>query len=69
VGHDYQPDGRQLKFQTTVRDQQKSNIHIQVNTTKEEFVLFRNQRDKTLKDPKLLIPSLKFNLVAGLLRR
>jgi glyoxylase-like metal-dependent hydrolase (beta-lactamase superfamily II) len=69
VGHDYQPGGRPLRFQTTVAEQLAQNIHLKAATTKEEFVRFRTDRDKTLKEPRLLIPSLKFNLVAGKLRR
>lgn len=65
VGHDYQPGGRELRFMTTVAEERASNIHVKDSTTKDEFVKFRTERDRTLKEPRLMIPSLKFNLVAG----
>ncbi|WII71416.1 MBL fold metallo-hydrolase [Bdellovibrio sp. 22V] len=65
VGHDYQPQGRDLKFQTTVKEEKTQNIHLKDTTKKEEFVKFRTERDKTLAAPKLLIPSIKVNIRAG----
>jgi glyoxylase-like metal-dependent hydrolase (beta-lactamase superfamily II) len=69
VGHDYQPNGRALKYQTTVGEERRHNIHLTENTTKDEFVRFRHERDKALKEPRLILPSLKVNLVAGRIRR
>jgi len=69
VGHDYQPGGRELKFQTTVGESKKSNIQIKSSTSREEFVSFRQARDKTLKAPRLLLPSLQVNICAGRLPR
>jgi len=65
VGHDYQPGGRDLLFQTTIGESKKFNIHIKSNTTKEEYIVFREARDKSLKAPKLLLPSLQVNIMAG----
>lgn len=65
VGHDYQPSGRELKFQTTIGEQKNSNIHIKADTKKEDFIAFRNQRDQTLTAPKLLLPSIQVNINAG----
>lgn len=65
VGHDYQPNGRELKFRSTIAECKESNIHIKANTTKEEFISFREGRDKTLKAPRLLLPSLQVNIAAG----
>ncbi len=64
VGHDYQPDGRPLRYQTTVGEQKRSNIHLKQSTSKDEFVKFREARDKTLSAPRLLDPSLDWNLGA-----
>ncbi|MCU0668575.1 MAG: MBL fold metallo-hydrolase, partial [Myxococcota bacterium] len=36
--HDYQPGGRPLAFETTVREQKRSNIQIDANTTREAYV-------------------------------
>lgn len=65
VGHDYQPHGRPLEFQTTVGEEKKSNIQLQDATSREEFVRFRKDRDATLAAPKLLLPSIQVNIRAG----
>jgi glyoxylase-like metal-dependent hydrolase (beta-lactamase superfamily II) len=65
VGHDYQPSGRALMFQTTVGEQKSKNIHIKTDTTKESFVQFRTARDKTLAAPRLLLPSIQVNMAGG----
>jgi glyoxylase-like metal-dependent hydrolase (beta-lactamase superfamily II) len=65
VGHDYQPNGRALAFESSIGDEKKSNIQLNVETTKEKFVEFRNSRDKTLAAPKLLLPSVQINIDAG----
>lgn len=65
VGHDYQPQGRELRFQTTVGENKLNNIQLKSTTTKEEYVAFREARDKTLKAPRLLLPSLQVNIAAG----
>jgi glyoxylase-like metal-dependent hydrolase (beta-lactamase superfamily II) len=64
-GHDYQPEGRELKFESSVKEQKEQNIHIQEDTTEEEFIKFRTERDKTLSAPRLLLPSLQINIEAG----
>jgi glyoxylase-like metal-dependent hydrolase (beta-lactamase superfamily II) len=65
VGHDYQPNGREMKFQTTIGELKQSNIHLKSTTPKEEYVRFREERDKTLTAPKLLLPSIQVNINAG----
>lgn len=65
VGHDYQPGGRVLKFETTVGEEKSSNIHLHSGISEAEYIQFRETRDKTLAAPKLLEPSLKVNLKAG----
>ncbi|MCB9063020.1 MAG: MBL fold metallo-hydrolase [Halobacteriovoraceae bacterium] len=65
VGHDYCPNGRELAFQTTVGESKKSNIRLTSNTTKEEFVKFRSERDATLSAPRLLLQSIQINIQAG----
>ena len=65
--NDYQPDGRELKFKTSVGEQKLQNKHIKVETTQEQFVQMREQRDRTLSAPRLLLPSIQFNIQAGLL--
>ncbi|MCX6118067.1 MAG: MBL fold metallo-hydrolase [Proteobacteria bacterium] len=65
VGHDYQPNGRELKFETTVGESKRSNIQLKSSTKKDEFVNFRRKRDATLNAPKLLLPSIQVNIAAG----
>eukprot|EP00049_Salpingoeca_infusionum_P002696 m.58970 g.58970 ORF g.58970 m.58970 type:complete len:271 (-) comp11740_c0_seq2:151-963(-) len=65
VGHDYQPGGRELKYETTVAEQKASNKHVKAETTEEEFVKFRTERDAQLNEPRLLKPSIKANIQAG----
>jgi glyoxylase-like metal-dependent hydrolase (beta-lactamase superfamily II) len=65
VGHDYQPNGRELRFETTIGSSKKNNCHLTCETTKEEYVNFRETRDKTLQTPKLLVPSIRANINAG----
>lgn len=62
TGHDYQPNGRDLLFESTIAEQKKHNIHIKSATPKEEFVAFRTERDKQLKAPRLLLPSIQINI-------
>jgi glyoxylase-like metal-dependent hydrolase (beta-lactamase superfamily II) len=63
--HDYQPGGRELRYQSTVGAQKESNIQIKGSTTREEFVAFRRERDASLAMPKLILPSLQVNIRAG----
>jgi glyoxylase-like metal-dependent hydrolase (beta-lactamase superfamily II) len=65
VGHDYQPNNRELQFQTTIGESKTHNIQLKLNTTKDEYIQFRETRDKTLKAPRLLLPSLQVNISAG----
>lgn len=65
VGHDYQPEGRALMFKTTVGEQKSKNIHLNAGVSKDQYVQFRESRDKALSPPKLLEPSLRVNLRAG----
>lgn len=65
TAHDYQPGGRELKFESTIGESKKENIHINANTQKANFVKFRTERDKTLLAPKLLLPSVQVNADGG----
>ena len=63
--HDYGPNGREIQWETTVKAQRESNIHIGNGITREAFIELRTQRDATLAMPKLIIPSLQVNMRAG----
>jgi len=63
--HDYQPNGRELQFQTTVAESKRSNIHITDDVTLDSFVTVRQTRDNKLAVPRLLYPALQVNIKAG----
>lgn len=65
TGHDYMPNGRPLKFMATIAEEKKENIQLKSNTSLDEFVRFRTERDGTLAAPKLLLPSVQVNIDAG----
>ncbi len=67
VGHDYQPGGRDLRYETTVGAQKESNIGLKAGFTEDAFVSARSSRDATLSAPKLLFPSVQVNIDAGML--
>ncbi len=65
VGHDYQPNGRTLRFETTIGAEKRGNVQLRESTSREEFVRFRRTRDAALEPPRLLFPSVQVNVDAG----
>ena len=65
VCHDYGPGGRAIAWETTVAEERAKNIHVRAGVSEAEFVKMRTERDKTLKVPQLLIPSIQVNMRAG----
>lgn len=63
--HDYGPNGREIRWETTVADERKHNIHVRDGISEDEFVAMREARDKTLAVPRLILPSLQVNIRAG----
>jgi glyoxylase-like metal-dependent hydrolase (beta-lactamase superfamily II) len=63
--HDYAPNGREIRWETTVADERAHNIHVHDGTTEDAFVALRTERDATLSMPKLIIPSIQINMKAG----
>ena len=63
--HDYAPNGREIRWETTVAEEKTNNIHVGGGKTREEFVAMRTPRDATLDMPKLILPSLQVNMRAG----
>jgi uncharacterized protein (TIGR01244 family) len=64
TGHDYQADGRQPKWESTVGEQKRRNQHI-VGRDTASFVKVRTERDRTLPMPKLILHSLQVNIRGG----
>ncbi|MCA9668597.1 MAG: MBL fold metallo-hydrolase [Myxococcales bacterium] len=65
VGHDYQPGGRELRYETTVGEQKKHNVQLPGDRGRDDFVEARTTRDATLSAPKLLFQSVQVNIDAG----
>ncbi|HRQ64700.1 MAG TPA: MBL fold metallo-hydrolase [Xanthomonadaceae bacterium] len=65
VCHDYQPDGRELRCETTIGEQKRANIHLREGVSEAEFVATRNARDATLGMPRLILPAIQVNIRAG----
>lgn len=65
VGHDYQPNGREVRCETTIGESKRQNIQLKAETSREDFVKFRTTRDKTLSAPRLLFQSVQVNIDAG----
>lgn len=65
TGHDYQPRGRAVEWESTMGVQKRTNVHLAEKTTRQEFIKFRNGRDSQLKAPRLLLPSVQLNIGAG----
>jgi glyoxylase-like metal-dependent hydrolase (beta-lactamase superfamily II) len=63
--HDYAPNGREIRWETTVAEERLHNIHVKDGTSEDAFVEMREARDKTLDMPRLIIPSLQVNMKAG----
>lgn len=67
VGHDYQPGGRSLAYESTIGESKRNNVQLRAGVPQKEFVEFRTERDSTLAAPKLLFQSVQVNIDAGAL--
>lgn len=65
VGHDYQPGGRAVAWETTVGAQKRGNVQLDGQIGRSEFVARRTARDATLAAPRLLYQSVQVNIDAG----
>ncbi|WP_194745630.1 MBL fold metallo-hydrolase [Thermaurantiacus tibetensis] len=64
--HDYLAPGREtFVWETTVAAQRAGNIHVKDGVSEDEFVAFREARDRTLAMPRLILPSIQVNVRAG----
>ncbi len=63
--HDYPPDDRAVRFETTVAEQRAHNIHLHDGIDEAEFVRMRTARDATLAMPVLILPAVQINIRAG----
>jgi glyoxylase-like metal-dependent hydrolase (beta-lactamase superfamily II) len=64
--HDYKSSSRDhYCYQTTVAEERSLNIHVGQDVDEADFVTLRTMRDKTLGQPRLLLPSVQINMRAG----
>jgi glyoxylase-like metal-dependent hydrolase (beta-lactamase superfamily II) len=63
--HDYPPKTREARYQVTVAEQRKDNIHVHDGVSRDDFVQMRKARDATLAMPALILPSVQINMRAG----
>jgi glyoxylase-like metal-dependent hydrolase (beta-lactamase superfamily II) len=64
--HDYPPDGREPQAYATVAEQRAKNVHL-AGKSEDAFVAMREERDKHLDMPTLLLPAVQVNIRAGAL--
>lgn len=65
VCHDYAPGGRECRYETTVAEQKRANIHAHIGVSRDQFIATRVSRDQTLAVPALLWPAVQINIRAG----
>lgn len=64
--HDYLPENRsEYRWETTVGEQRRTNIHVNDTVNEDAFVTMREERDEQLGAPKLILPSIQVNIRAG----
>ena len=63
--HDYQPNQRDLAYCCTVAEQKCNNVHVFSGITAEDYAKIRENRDGSLKVPRLIYPALQLNIRAG----
>jgi glyoxylase-like metal-dependent hydrolase (beta-lactamase superfamily II) len=65
TGHDYKQGGREARWESTVAEQKRDNVHFRNNPSCEEYAQLRRARDRTLPMPRLILHALQFNLRGG----
>ena len=65
VGHDYPASPDDAAYCTDVRSEKQANVHLSAATTREDFIVFRELRDRTLPLPELFFFALQVNVRAG----
>ena len=63
--HDYQPGGRELRYETTLAAARATNPHLHPALDETAFVALRCARDARLELPNLILPSVQVNMRAG----
>jgi glyoxylase-like metal-dependent hydrolase (beta-lactamase superfamily II) len=64
TGHDYRPNGREAQWETTITVQKEHNLHLK-DSDENKFVRLREQRDRNLPLPTLMLSALQVNIAGG----
>jgi glyoxylase-like metal-dependent hydrolase (beta-lactamase superfamily II) len=64
TGHDYRPNGREARWESTVAAQKAHNVHLR-DCDEAEFVKLRKERDGSLPVPILMLAALQVNIAGG----
>ncbi|OHV10013.1 MBL fold metallo-hydrolase [Kushneria phosphatilytica] len=65
TGHDYMPDGREPRWESTVHEQRRHNKHQLGELSEAAYVELRERRDRELPMPKLILHALQVNILGG----
>ena len=63
--HDYPSEGSEPIASVTVAESAESNIHLKRDTARDDFIALREGRDAGLGLPKLILPAIQVNVLAG----
>lgn len=63
--HDYPKAGQEPVCSVTVAESRRDNVHVGAGKSRESFVAMRRSRDAQLGLPRLILPSLQVNILAG----
>jgi glyoxylase-like metal-dependent hydrolase (beta-lactamase superfamily II) len=64
TGHDYRPNGREPQWESTIAAQKAHNLHLK-GFDEAKFVKLRQERDRRLPMPTLMLPALQVNIMGG----
>jgi hypothetical protein len=64
TGHDYRAGGRKARWESTIAEQRALNCHLKDRDVT-AFLKFRNERDRSLPLPNLMLAALQVNLAGG----
>ncbi len=64
TGHDYRPNSREARWESTVAAQKAHNQHLK-GWDETKFVKFRTERDRSLPLPNLMLSALQVNIAGG----
>jgi glyoxylase-like metal-dependent hydrolase (beta-lactamase superfamily II) len=64
TGHDYRPKGRPAQWESSIAAQKAHNVHLR-DFDETKFVKLREQRDRSLPLPALMLAALQVNIAGG----